>query len=213
MSTTFSEVKEANPDATPNQALFIYHLRQNPHGVRQITSRLDDDHGGMCALGLGMEAFNIIRTSEQWRAAHPEEADIYYNGFNSYDPYGEIAKVLDVPIEHVNQIYYLNDDDYLSFGQIADVFEKYLKTDRKRGPRDLHRLEKNKDSHDEFVAKWETAKKNLEILTAKRDALEDDIESQLEVARAIVDDHYLYEDDVTSMTGEEAWEQYKDDED
>jgi hypothetical protein len=106
-------------DMEPNQALFVHHLRTNPHNVVQIEGSLVDDSGHMCALGLGLEAFDMIAAYKAWEeneAAHP-----------GYDPYAEISKVLNMPKTHVCSVYSLNDDYGLRFGEIADIMEEYFK--------------------------------------------------------------------------------------
>jgi transcriptional regulator with XRE-family HTH domain len=139
----------------PNQALFVHHLRTNPHGVYQISGDLVQDDKHMCALGLGLEAFDMIAAYKAW-----ENNEAAYPG---YDPYKEIAKVLDMPKRHVDTIYSLNDDYGLSFGEIADVMEEYFKQDNlfdwaASSPEIIWVDQKDAERAkrcQEFVAKWD----------------------------------------------------------
>src|SRR5258708_21819487 len=97
----------------PNQAIFVHHLRTNPNNVEQISGELVNGSGQMCALGLGMEAFDMI---EKYLTMS-EEADPYAT-YEGYDPYKEISAVLNIPESHVHQIYALNDDYEMTFGGV-----------------------------------------------------------------------------------------------
>lgn len=103
----------------PNQAIFVHHLRTNPNNLVQIEGELVGDDGkSACAIGLGMEAFDMIR---RYRAA--EESGY---GASAFDPYKYIAETLEMPRTHVDQIYSLNDDHGQSFEEIADIMEQYF---------------------------------------------------------------------------------------
>lgn len=201
----YSDLLQENPGMTPNQAIFIYHLRTNPHGVRQVRTRLDDDSGGMCVLGLGMEAFDIIRTRKQWNEKHPTDP----TGWMTFSPYTEIGNVLEIPEAHVNQLYYLNDDHYLSFGQVADLFEAYLKTDRSKGPSELWAARDKSYEKTAFVAKWNQAVEDVKKANSAYEAANDDLEETLNVVRGLVDDKFLYAEDIIDYDAEAAWEDYK----
>lgn len=107
---------------TPNRAILLYHLRVNPDNVKQITGSLKASAEAMCAVGLGCDAFQIPITREEKERL----------GFNAaeYDPYAELAKKLDVPTSVVNQMYRLNDQNELTFAQVARVMEVWFNSDQ-----------------------------------------------------------------------------------
>jgi transcriptional regulator with XRE-family HTH domain len=141
-------------DMEPNQALFVHHLRTNPHDVVQIQGNLVDDSGHMCALGLGLEAFDMIAAYKAW-----EENEAAYPG---YDPYNEISNVLNMPKSHVCSVYNLNDDYDLSFSEIASIMEEYFKQDdlfawNAYSPEAIWDSQQNAEKEarkEDFTAKW-----------------------------------------------------------
>lgn len=162
LSTLFAKME-------PNQAIFVHHLRTNPHNVTQITSSLVDDDQNMCALGLGLEAFGMIKK-------YQEEAKRAVNNYQfnkpAFDPYAWIADKLRMPQSHVEQVYALNDDHELSFSEIADIMERYFSAGNlfdpvTKGPEELYRADKEVQKNKEkeaFVKLWDA-------FAAKHDAL------------------------------------------
>lgn len=144
----------------PNQAIFVHHLRANPHGVTQITGALVDDSKNMCALGLGLEAFGMIKAYEEEQARPSYSLD----SKTHFDPYKWIAAHLNMPKKHVEQIYVLNDDENLTFGEIADILERYFSAGNlfgwdTKGPEELYaegKRAKTDAKRQEFVALWAT---------------------------------------------------------
>lgn len=169
----YGELMAANPKWTPQQAIFIYHLKNNPGNVQQIYGELDNNAGGMCALGLGMEAFGIIRTWEQYKEKFPDSHITDFAGAGAtatYDPYKIIAEILDVSRSNVSDIYNLNDNDELSFKDIADVFGDWLNSDRRMGIREFHEWKQDEPVR-KFEADWNamqaTVKGLLETIVSK----------------------------------------------
>jgi hypothetical protein len=152
----------------PNQAIFVMHLRTNPNEVDQISGELVNSSGQMCALGLGMEAFDLIRRYEEKKNS-PSSAPAGKYGLEPlYDPYKEIAAVLDMPVDHVHQVYALNDDHEQTFAQIADIMEEYfsqpggLHSYSSKGPEEIfneHEEERVTAAKLEFVTKWNEVKR------------------------------------------------------
>lgn len=222
MSDTYSKIMADNPTYTANQAIFVYHLRQNPHGHKQIYNELDNRRGGMCALGVGMEAFGIIRTWEAYKKENPTAEFFMFGSPSYYDPYEEIAKKLGIPKDHVNEIYRMNDDDYMSFGEIADAFEAYLATDKSVGPRTLLRNAKRTKEQAKFYGTWAKIFEPVTVLVDKRDKLQEELEAAEDELSAVsesvtdelekqLDVSLSWYDDVSEMAGmspEEAWDQF-----
>lgn len=227
MSDTYSKIMQDNPTYTANQAIFVYHLRQNPHGHEQIYHELDNSRGGMCALGVGMEAFGILRTWEQYKEKFPDAEMFQFGSPAYYDPYVEIAKKLGVPKEHVNEIYRLNDDDMMNFGEIADAFEAYLKTDRKVGPRSLIRNAKADENKKKFVETWTKIFAPVSDVVGRVEALQEQLEEAEEELGDVTDGVHTtlreelgvelnWYDEVGELAGmdiDEAWNMFGDIED
>jgi hypothetical protein len=115
------------------QAIFLHHLRENPNNVTQITGSLIDDNSHMCAVGLGVECFGLIR---DYRKAQQEEK---YNrnvgnwGYTPYDIEKELSERLGINKDDLTSIYQLNDDYELSFAKIADILEIFFKELKRNG--------------------------------------------------------------------------------
>lgn len=150
----------------PNQALFVQHLRTNPHNVVQVTGTLVEDDKSMCALGLGLEAFGMIRAYKE------SQNQPYSIRRDTYNPYKEIASKLNMPQRHVEQVYALNDDHGLTFSEIADVMEEYFTKGNlfawdASGPEDIYenRSKALRDKkRDDFVLLWEKHKAKYQKL-------------------------------------------------
>ena len=203
MSETYNNIMKDNPTYTANQAIFVYHLRVNPHKREQIYMELDNEHGGMCALGLGMEAFGIIRTWEAYKKLYPD-SNAWTFGVNAgYDPYKEIADKLGISRDHVNEIYSMNDKDKMTFGEIADAFEAYLKTDKSVGPRTLLRMAKVSEDRKHFEEVWPKVLAPVNDLISKRDKLYkqlDEVNNELS--------YYDELEEMSQLSVEDAWEGY-----
>lgn len=227
MSDTYSKIMADNPTYTANQAIFVYHLRQNPHGHKQIYNELDNRRGGMCALGVGMEAFGIIRTWEAYKEEHPTAEFFMFGSPSYYDPYEEIAKKLGIPKDHVSEIYRMNDDDYMSFGEIADAFEAYLATDKSVGPRTLFRQAKSDENKKKFVETWTKVFAPVSDIVGRVESLQEQLEKAEEELGDVTEDVHTtlreelciklnWYDEVGELAGmdiEEAWNMFGDTED
>lgn len=109
-----------------NRAIFLYHLRINPDGVKQITGTLKRSADEMCAVGLGCDAFQIPMTA--YDKAAQGIKDEYY------DPYGALAQKIGVPTTVISSLYGLNDGKGLTFEQVAEVAERYFNSDQTESP-------------------------------------------------------------------------------
>lgn len=116
-----------------NRAIFLYHLRVNPDGVRQITGALKKSADAMCAIGLGCDAFQIPMTAYEKAAAGIEYG---------YSPYATLARKLGVDRETISSLYYLNDTLGLSFEKVAEAAELYFNSDGSKRPAVLWREKK-----------------------------------------------------------------------
>lgn len=97
---------------TPERAIFIYHLRVNPHGIRQTSGTMYDAlSGARCALGLGCQAFNIDLTS--------------YSGLDK--AYHALSNLLQVSSDEIESMWKLNDRFGMSFAEVAARMESYFK--------------------------------------------------------------------------------------
>lgn len=187
----------------PNQAIFINHLRTNPNGVTQITGELvTDDNKSMCALGMGLEAFDMIKA---YKAS--ESAPSWTPDPSGYDVYDEIASVLHMPKDHVEEIYALNDDEELTFGQIADILVTYFAQKNlysawtSKGPSEIYAEMQSavrSKAVAAFTQKWDAAK-------AKHDALLAELAATLGV-----EPYELREDTFEDYSAEEFYDEYVD---
>lgn len=91
---------------TPERAIALYHLRQNPQNRTQIMGNLTDGCNGRCALGLVAEAFGLELADEL--------------GVECGDVYEDIKERLDTL---VSNFYRPNDTYGYSFAKIADTLE------------------------------------------------------------------------------------------
>lgn len=159
------ELKSDN-HVTPNQAIFLYHLRHT--NIKQTWGSLEEKDGRMCALGVGMEAFGIVRNIWLWRDKHPGQPDPedYHNS------YVNIANKLDITTSDADDIVTLNDEEGLSFAEIADIFEKWLGSDRTLG---LHQYwqENGKlgTAKKAFVTAWKKMQKKAKSLQTELESL------------------------------------------
>lgn len=165
----YGELMAENPKWTPQQAIFIYHLQNNPSGAEQIYGALDDNHGGMCALGLGMEAFGIIRNWEQYKAKFPDAKVGDFESSDGYNPYKLIAEILDISTQDVSEIYNLNDNEQLSFEDIAKIFGDWLNSERSMSIDKFHEWQQDEPFRvfeQDWNAMQATVKGLLETLTS-----------------------------------------------
>lgn len=102
-------------EITVDRALFLYHLRVNPHDVEQTTGTMFDIASqARCALGLGCQAFDIPVAG--------------YEALNQ--AYTKVAQRLQLTMDEIEAIWKLNDRYHLSFAQIADRAEAHFKDHR-----------------------------------------------------------------------------------
>lgn len=102
---------------TARRNLALYHLRVNPKNVKQAKRGLIKYNGDRCALGLIAQAFDIPCSSEEMDA----------KGLNGhpYSPYRELDELLGIDSCF---IFRLNDNDDLTFAEIADRAEQAFET-------------------------------------------------------------------------------------
>lgn len=95
---------------TPDRAIFLYHLRVNPHNVPQSTGSLSKIVNGVeesrCAIGLGCQAFKI---------------DV-----QKHTAYALLSRHIQLGTERIADIWRLNDRCRMSFAQIADRLEAHF---------------------------------------------------------------------------------------